>query len=432
MGENRVIKNAFWIIGVKIAQALLGMVISMMTARYLGPSNFGLINYVSSIVAFVVPITSLGFTGVLVQELIADPKKEGEILGTAIFLSFISALFCILGVIGFVVIVNSGETETLIVCALYSILLLFQSLGMILYWFQSKLLSKYSSIVTLGAYVIMSAYRVYILVTQKSVYWYAISTTIDYMMISLGLYIAYKWLGGKKFSYSIQRAKKLFAKSRYYLVSGMMITVFAQTDRIMLKVMINDAEVGYYAAAVTCAGMTSFVFSAIIDSARPVILELKKIGREKYEKAVICLYSVVIYISLLQSVVFTIFAPLIINTLYGESYAKSIQVLQILVWYCTFSYLGGARDIWILAENKQKHLLVINIVGVILNIGLNYIIIPIYGASGAATASLVTQFVINYVFVLLYKPIRWNGILQIKALNPQKLLYVFTCIRKEK
>ena len=67
MNKNRVVKNASWIIGIQIVKSLLGLVISMLTARFLGPSNFGLINYAASIVAFVTPIMYLGLNGVFVQ-----------------------------------------------------------------------------------------------------------------------------------------------------------------------------------------------------------------------------------------------------------------------------------------------------------------------------------------------------------------------------
>ena len=60
MNKNRVVKNASWIIGIQIVKSLLGLVISMLTARFLGPSNFGLINYAASIVAFVTPIHVFG------------------------------------------------------------------------------------------------------------------------------------------------------------------------------------------------------------------------------------------------------------------------------------------------------------------------------------------------------------------------------------
>lgn len=422
MEKSKVTKNAGWIIGIQLVKSVFGMIISMLTARFLGPSSFGVINYASSIVAFMAPIMYLGLNGVLVQELVNTPEKEGETLGTAITLSFLSSIACICGVIGFVSIVNNGETETILVCALYSVLLIFQALEMMIYWFQAKLLSKYSSMISLFAYIIISAYKVYLLATKKSVYWFAVSNALDYMLIAVGLMIAYKKLGGFPLSFNWKTAKRLFAKSKYYIVSNMMITIFAQTDRIMLKLMIGDATTGYYSAAVTCAGMTAFVFSAIIDSFRPMIFDLQKKSNIQYKENVTALYSIIIYLSIAQSVVMTVFAPLIIKILYGGAYANSVGVLRIITWYCTFSYLGGARDIWILAEGKQKHLLTINLLGAVINVVLNTLLIPQLAASGAAIASLVTQFFINFVFVLFYKPTRENGIMQIKALNPKAIL----------
>lgn len=114
MNKNRVVKNASWIIGIQIVKSLLGLVISMLTARFLGPSNFGLINYAASIVAFVTPIMYLGLNGVLVQEIVNTPEKEGEILGTSVTMTFLSSLLCVIGVISFAAAVNRGERETVI------------------------------------------------------------------------------------------------------------------------------------------------------------------------------------------------------------------------------------------------------------------------------------------------------------------------------
>ena len=78
MKTNRVVKNAGWIIGARIVQALLSFVIGMLTARFLGPSNYGLINYAASIVAFFTPLMELGITNIIVHQLIEYNDREGE------------------------------------------------------------------------------------------------------------------------------------------------------------------------------------------------------------------------------------------------------------------------------------------------------------------------------------------------------------------
>lgn len=421
MNKNRVVKNASWIIGIQIVKSLLGLVISMLTARFLGPSNFGLINYAASIVAFVTPIMYLGLNGVLVQEIVNTPEKEGEILGTSVTMTFLSSLLCVIGVISFAAAVNRGERETVIVCALYSTLLIFQSLELLNYWFQAKLLSKYASGVALFAYAVISGYKIYLLAAHKSIYWFALSNALDYMIIVIGLFIVYKRLGGGRLRFNLSTARRLWGKSRYYIVSNMMIAIFAQTDRIMLKLMINDAATGYYSAAVACAGMTGFVFTAIIDSFRPLIFDDKKTDEIRYEKDMCRLYGIIIYLSLLQSLVITLFSGLIIKILYGVAYSASINALKLIVWYTTFSYLGSVRNIWILAENKQKYLWIINLSGALANVALNYILIPITGIMGAALASLVTQIFTNVIIGFIIRPIRYSNTLMLRALNPKEM-----------
>lgn len=431
MTENKVFKNATWIIACKIVQSLLGLVVSMFSARYLGPAGYGLINYASSVVAFVAPIMQLGLNMVMVQEIVNSPEKEGETLGTALVMNLCSAVLCVLGIIGFVAIANFGERETLIVCALYSVLLIFQALEMVQYWFQAKLKSKYVSVVALIAYTVMSAYKIFLLVTKAKVYWFALSQAIDYMVIAVVLLIIYKKLGAQSFRFSKDAMKRMWKKSKHYIVSSLMVTLFAQTDRIMIKLMLGDTQTGYYSSAVACSGITSFVFAALIDSFRPSIFEAKKLGDTGFEKNMTRLYSVIIYLSLAQCLAITLFAPLLIKILYGSAYAPASPALRIIVWYTTFAYLGSVRNIWILAENKQKYLWILNLSGALMNIALNAILIPVWGINGAAFASLVTQVFTNVVMNMLIRPIRRNNLFMWKSLNPKVLWEMVQSLRKK-
>ncbi len=422
--KNRVFKNASWIIICRIVQMAINLVVGMLTARYLGPNNYGIINYAGSVVAFVTPIMQLGINNILVQEIVNNPDDEGKILGTTIILNTFSSILCILGVFIFARIANANETETVLVCLLYSALLLFQAFEQIVYWFQAKLLSKYSSIVMFLSYLVVAIYRVFLLLSGKSVYWFAVSHAIDYLLIAIGCFIIYRKLGGQAFSFSKETAKRLVSKSYYYIISGMMVTIFAQTDKIMIKLMMGSEETGFYSAAIISAGLSNFIFVAIIDSMRTSIYEGKKRSNEIFANRLVKLYSIIIYFSLLQSMFMTLFSSMIIKILYGNQYYPSIAALRIVVWYTTFSYLGAVRDIWILAENQQKYLWKINLFGALANVVLNFVLIPKFGINGAAIASLLTQFFTNVILGYLIKPIRPNNKLMIKGLNPKVIFSI--------
>lgn len=416
--KSSVLKNAGWIIGCKIAQSLISFVIGMFTVRYLGPSNYGVISYVASIVAFALPLMQMGLKNTIIKEFVQFPEKEGVILGTTILINVLSSIACMIGCVTFVMIVNAGEKETIIVCALYSLTLLFNATEMTQYWFQSKLLSKYPSMAALTAYAVVALYKVYLLVTQKNIIWFTLSNVIDYAIISIILIVIYLKIGGQKLSVDWKIGKELLSRSKYYIIPSMMVIVFQNTDRIMLKLLVGEEETGFYSAALTCIGITSFVFSAIIDSARPIILQEKETDSIKYETRVMQLYSIITWLSLVQSIGMTVFAKPLVSILYGSAYTKTADTLAVAVWYITFGHYGSIRNIWILAENKQRYLTTINVVGASANILLNLCLIPGFGAVGAAIASVITQLFTNVIIGFIFKPIRHNNQLMIKALNP--------------
>jgi O-antigen/teichoic acid export membrane protein len=396
----------------------------MLCARYLGPSNYGLINYATAIVSFAVPIMRLGFDGTLVNELIEHPEKEGAIMGTSLAMTLCSAIVCCFGVNAFAYFANADDFTTFIVCLLFSLVLIFTALETIQYWFQYKLISKYSSIVMLISYTIASGYRVFLLVTEKSVQWFALTNSLDIGIIAIVLIIIYFKRGAQPFSFSFSLGKKMLARSKHFILASLLIHILQNIDRIMLTSIKGNAETGFFSAAVTTAALAQFVYVAIIDSYRPLIFSNKNTNIAAYEKNISGLYCIITYMAIAQGIVFTVFAPLIINILYGAEYSAAIPVLQVLVWYIAFSIMGGVRNIWLLAEEKQKYLWRINLFGVVANIVMNIVLIPNLGAIGAAIASLATQMFINFGLGFVMKPIRSNNVLMLKGLSP-KFAYNF-------
>ncbi len=429
--QKKVLKNAGWIIVCKAVKAVLMLIVTAITARYLGPSKYGLISYAAGLVAFVLPIMQLGLNNTMVHEIVERPEQEGKVVGTSILMSVASAFLCIIGVVSFTLIANKGETDTIIVSAIYSILLVFQAIEFIQYWFQSKLLSKFTAIAMLVAYIAVSIFQIVLVVCGVSVYFFAISYSLDFLIIDIILIIIYNKKSDQKLSFSFSLAKELFSVSKYYIIASLLNAVFHQTDRIMLKLMIGNGETGIYSAAATCAEMLSFIFAAVLDSMRPEIFRNKKENNEKYEKSVTELYSVMIYFSLIVCIVITALAPLIIKVMYGEQYLNSVSVLRLLTWHTVFVYIGSVRNIWILAEGKQKYIWIINLGGALANVILNLVLIPLLGAMGAAIATLITHFVNHIVTGLIIKPLWRNNTLLLNGLNPKNLKGVFGALKNK-
>ena len=426
--KNKLVHNAGWLIGGKIANKLLAFLVGLLTARYLGPGNYGLINYATAYTTFFASLCTLGINSIIVKNFVDHPEETGETIGTTLVLRTISSILSVIMIVGIVSMIDRNEPVTIVVAALCSLGLIFQVFDTLNYWFQSRLQSKYSALATLVAYIAVSAYKLVLLVTGKSVEWFAVSTSVDYVVVAVFLLFAYKKQGGPKFSCSKRKAKELLRSSSSFIVSGLMVSIYASTDKLMLKQMLDETSVGHYSLASSVSVMWTFVLSAIIDSAFPSIMKLHNENREKYILRNKQLYAIVFYAAVFASGAICIAADPLIRILYGEAYMPSSAALKIVVWYTAFSYLGIARNAWIVCEEKQKYLKYIYIGSALLNVFLNALLIPNWGICGAAAASLITQISTIFVFPMIIAPLRENTKLIFEAILLQDIL---TKIRKE-
>lgn len=415
--KSKNFKNAGWIITGKVIQMGLSFIVGILSARYLGPSNYGLINYAAAYAGFFASICNLGIgSNIIVKELKDKNDQEGQILGTSIVLKGIASFLCAIMIICISIIVDFDEPLTIAVVALYSISILFKIFETFNYWFQARLDSKKTAFASLVAYSITSLYKIILLATGQPVTLFALATAVDYICIAIILFALYKKEGGKKLSFSFSYGKDIFKKSYHFILSGLMVAVYGQTDKLMLKQMVGESEIGYYSTATALCSLWCFVLEAIIDSIVPSIMEAHNIDKSRFERLNKQLYCIVFYVSMGVSVLFTIFGGIAINLLYGEAYLPAVNPLRVATWYIAFSYLGVARNAWLVCENKQRYLKYIYLIAAIANILLNLIFIPFFGATGAAIASLISQIMTSLVIPSFNKNMRQNAKLMVDAI----------------
>ena len=419
--KNAVVKNAGWLITGRILQMLISLVVGLLTTRYLGPSNYGLINYANAYTAFFMAFCTLGINSVLVEEFINYPEQEGTIIGSTLFMRAVSSFCSACMIICIVGIIEKDEPTTIAVTSLCSIGLLFNIFDTFNYWFQSKLQSKVTSIVLLIGYAITAVYKVILLVLQKSVPWFAFSTALDYICVGVLLLVAYRKYNGQSLSFSKVVSRRILKKSVPFILPSLMVSIYGYADKFMLKQMLSEESTGYYASAVAICGMWTFVLTAIIDSMYPLIMETFKSDKELYEKRNRQLYAMVFYISVGVSLLLSVFAEKVVVLLYGKAYLPAVGPLRVVTWYTAFSYLGVARNAWIVCENKQKYLKYIYILSALSNVVLNCFFIPSFGATGAALASLITQVLTTLIVPLFFKDIRYNSVLMLEGIFFRKV-----------
>lgn len=414
--KNQEVKNASWLIGGKIIQMVFSLIVSILSARLLGPSDYGLVNYGIAYTNFFMSFCTLGLNSVIIKDFLDNPDEKGIALGSSIIFRFVSSTLSAIIIVLTSFFLDRGDPLTVSIVAICAVSLLFQAFDTINYYFQSCYQSKVIAVITLIAYIITSVYKTILLVIGADIRLFAFATSVDYIVVAILLLIAYKANDGPKLQISLKKGFSLLKKSYHYILSGTMVAIYGQVDKLMLKAMIDEAAVGYYSIASSINAMWVFVLSAIIDSMYPTILQLYNKGKEAFEKKNRQLYAIVFYISVLVSIIFTLFGKFAILILYGEDYLPAVLPLSIITWYTAFSYLGVARNAWVVCEGKQKYLKYMYLAATVINVILNCLMIPHWGVSGAAVASLITQVCTSIVIPAFIPQMRRNTKLIIESI----------------
>lgn len=397
--------NSYWIIGEQIFQMLLSLAVGMMTARYLGPGDYGTLNYTASYISFFSVAASLGMEGVVIKKLIENPEREGLYLGSCIVFRLTASALSTLAAACLIIVLDAGDRLKLELVFIQSLQLFFQSFHILDAWFQRHLKSKYTSAGKMAASIVVAGYKVFLLVTAKGIVWFAAANVISDFVMGLILFLCYLKQNSLAFHY--EAGKSVLAESVHFMISDLMSAVYKYMDKIMIAQMMLDIDVGYYTSAITISAVWAFLPNAVIRSFRPTIMELNKAGNEKlYKRRLTQLFSLVIWMSLLFALGIFMFSDFIVYVFYGKDYKGAVSALQIMVWAEAFAVTSTTRSIWILCEKKSQYVKYYIAVGAAVNVCLNFMLIPEFGIEGAAFATLISEITVLTAAPVLFRETR--------------------------
>jgi PST family polysaccharide transporter len=183
----------------------------------------------------------------------------------------------------------------------------------------------------------------------------------------------------------------------------------------MLGQMAGDREVGIYGAAVRFSEVSYFIPVAIVASFAPSLAEVRKLNVALYYRRLSNLFRLLTGIALAISVPMTFAAARLTEVAYGGEYAGAAEILAIHVWATPFVFLGVAMSPWTVNEGMTSFALFRTASGAIANILLNLVLIPAYGAVGAAVATVVSYAMSGVLLNVFNSKARKVFFLQLKS-----------------
>jgi O-antigen/teichoic acid export membrane protein len=413
----KIIDNIGWLFFDQVLRMGVGLLVGVWVARYLGPQQFGLFSFATAFIGLFGAVAGLGLQSIVVRDIVRDRTCKGEILGTAFVLQFIGGLLAYVLILGAIFLMRPDDTLAKWLVAILGSIMLFKFSEVASYWFESQVLSKYTVWVQNSSFLLFSIVKIALIYYHAPLLAFAWATFAEALVVALLMILIFDRTGEKVrlLSFSLMRAKKIFLDSWPALLTGMVLMIQARIDQIMLGQIIGDLEVAKYSVALRIVETGGVSAMILYSTFAPSIINAKSQSVQVYRNKLAAFYKLNMLIGLLIAIPISIFSHPIINLLFGAEYIASAPVLSLMSARLILGHLGVARSIYLMNENLLKYSAFTMIIGATLNVFLNYLIIPAYGALGAAATSLVSFVVTIFIIDIFYVKTRDNSFLILKS-----------------
>jgi PST family polysaccharide transporter len=311
---------------------VIGLLVGVWIARYLGPEQFGLYNYAVAFVFLFGTIAALGgLDGIVVRDIIREPAAKEEILGTAFALRLMAGLLTFLLATGVGVLLRPGDKQSLMLVGLIAASQLFLAFDTIDFWFQSQVQSKYTVYAKNAAFLIMCVVRVALILSQATIIAFAVAALCEVVLGAGMLVMFYRKTAMQRSNWRVSfvRAKTLLSLSWPLILAGGAGAIYMKIDQVMLGNMLGDKAVGIYSAAVKVTEVWNVIPLAVVSSLYPSFIAIHQMSQEQYYERWKKVVRGVFWGAVALSTAIAVFSSAIVGFLYGESYAQAAGVVAI-------------------------------------------------------------------------------------------------------
>lgn len=392
-GIQESLSNIGWLSGDRVIRMVGAILVGTLVARYLGPDQFGFLNYGLAIYGLFNVVSNLGLDSLVVRDIALDSAGEPHVLGTAFVLKAVASVVTTIAAIIAARILDPHHRTLVVIVALMSFASISQAFDVIDFFFQAHTRSRYTIVPRTGAFIAASVARLGAVLAHGDLLVFAWIAALEVLVAELGLvisYLRYRRLW-PRWNWQFDQARSLLSESWPLLVSSMMIMVYMRTDQVLLGKLGSMEAVGNYTAAIRFSEIWYAIPVIVTTSVMPRLLKTRDANPKRYYERLQIFYQTMILISVLVTLGTLVLAPLMVRLLYGQRYTSAAGILSIHIWTGIFVSIGSVGSQQYVHEKITITTLYRSSLSAVINVGLNLLWIPRWGGYGSAMATLVAQ-----------------------------------------
>ncbi|MGR5357464.1 flippase [Vibrio chagasii] len=398
MELGKAFKNIKWLFFDKIVKLLLALVTTSIIAKALGPADFGILSLAISIVVIISSLSALGINQTLTKYLLLDSSNTNKYLSSAVLVNFSVSLIVVI-VFYLFFFTSTNDNKIVYLLAIVSTSLLFKSSNLIRCYFEAKVESKSvviidNLVVSLGCFL-----KIIIIYLGGGVEELAYVFLLESIVLAIGFVYLLNNVKeyNLKFIFDFKVIFQLISEGWPLLISASAWIIYTRIDQIMIAKLIGDESVGFYVAATTVSDLIIIIPTVLGVSLIPIAVKNKGKNNNLYNFNFQLIHDVTNLCALLSCLLIYLTSDLIISVMFGDEYIKSVDVLSVHAWTGLFITMAFVSGRYMIYEGNQKITMYRHVLGILINIPLNYVMILEYGVVGAAWSTLICLAITNLI-----------------------------------
>jgi len=389
---QRIIKNTMSLFTSGFISPLIATVVVVYLARVMGPGDFGAVNFAIALVAYFTLFTDMGLSFYGARETARDRSHIRDFMGSVISLRIVLTAVSFVFLLLFVYLLDKPfEIKLLII--LFG-LGLFPSAFLVEWAYQGMERMEYIGLSRILMRIIYVVLVICFVKRHDQLYLVPCFYVAGVVIVDVAFFLLFvKMYGAPKINFNISVWRKMLRAAVPMGVSVILVQVIYNIDTVMLGFIRGEEAVGYYNAAYKLVFPFILAIGAYFDSIYPVTSRYFKTSLEKLRKIQSHSARFMVTLALPCAIGGIVIAPSIITLFYGQQYARSAIVFQILIVMVAVICVNTlyARGLW--SCNKQGAYLKIVLGQACTCVVLNLILIPRMGLTGAAVSKLIAEMV---------------------------------------
>ncbi len=398
--KQTIVKNTFWLTLAEIVSKGLSLVLVIYIIRILGALEYGKFIFALSFVSVMSIFSDLGVMDIATREF--SRNKDNEKKFASIFT--LEVILCLL-TLGITIISSFFITSNLQIQKMMwtlTIFVLSNSLfGIIFSFLRARQNMEYEAIIKVIQSVVNTLIIFLVIFfipsAQNLSYGYLLSTIIVLLVVMV-IFSIYAQPIFLKWEKDVLKILKMSWPLSFGFMAGW---IYISINSVILGYFGLITENGWYGAASKIAIATIIPANLIIKSFYPILSNFFVTSKDKLQKAWDYFIQSMVFLALPLIVGFVVLAPRIVYYLYGSDFTPSILALQLMIFIIGINLINYPYTIMLVVADKQKVNFLLIILGGIVNIVLNFILIPRYGFYGSIIATIIASVLVFLLVVFL-------------------------------